>query len=151
MNIHLDPRGLEQEGVRSDTPITLNLPQEISLKSALTLILEPLHLTYTIKDEVLKITSEQIRDGEVYIATYPVGDLVIPIPNFVPSNNMGLQGLINDAYAAMGGAGVGVGGPMAVVAGTEPGRGRGPLPTERDGQQFGAGDPSSAGAASTRR
>ena len=69
VNIHLDPRGLEQEGVRSDTPITLNLPQEISLKSALTLILEPLHLTYTIKDEVLKITSEEIRDGDVYIDT----------------------------------------------------------------------------------
>ena len=31
-------------------------------------MLEPLHLTYTIKDEVLKITSEQIRDGDVYIA-----------------------------------------------------------------------------------
>ena len=73
INIHLDPRGLEQEGVRSDTPITLNLPQEISLKSALTLILEPLHLTYTIKDEVLKITSEQIRDGEVYIKRLPRG------------------------------------------------------------------------------
>ena len=71
VNIHLDPRGLSQEGVRSDTPVTLNLPQEISLKSALTLILEPLHLTYTIKDEVLKITSEQIRDGDVYPQRLP--------------------------------------------------------------------------------
>ena len=123
VNIHLDPRGLSQEGVRYDTPITLNLPQEISLKSALTLILEPLHLTYTIQDEVLKITSEQIRDGDLKIVTYPVGDLVIPIPNFVPSNNIGLQGLINDAYAAMGAYGPGgVGGPVAMVANNRPGQ-----------------------------
>ena len=33
------------------------------LKSALNLILEPLHLSYVVKDEVLKITSEQLRDG----------------------------------------------------------------------------------------
>ncbi|WP_172991899.1 general secretion pathway protein GspD [Lacipirellula parvula] len=125
VNIHLDPRGLSQEGVRSDTPITLNLPQEISLKSALTLILEPLHLTYTIQDEVLKITSEQIRDGDLKIVTYPVGDLVIPIPNFVPTNNIGLQGLINDAYAAMGAYGPGgVGGPVSMVANSRPGQPR---------------------------
>ena len=123
INIHLDPRGLSQEGVRSDTPITLNLPQEISLKSALTLILEPLHLTYTVKDEVLKITSEQIRDGDLVRKVYPVGDLVIPIPNFVPSNNIGLQGLINDAYAAMGAYGPGgIGGPVAMVANNRPGQ-----------------------------
>jgi general secretion pathway protein D len=145
VNIHIDPRGLEQEGIRSDTPITLNLPQEISLKSALTLILEPLHLTYTIKDETLKITSEQIRDGEVYPVVYPVGDLVIPIPNFVPSNNMGLQGLINDAYAAMGGFGVngGVGGPMAVVAGKESGQAAGAASKMVNAQQLGA--PATAG------
>jgi general secretion pathway protein D len=123
INIHLDPRGLSQEGVRSDTPITLNLPQEISLRSALTLILEPLHLTYTVKDEVLKITSEQIRDGDLVRKVYPVGDLVIPIPNFVPSNNIGLQGLINDAYAAMGAYGPGgIGGPVAMVANNRPGQ-----------------------------
>ena len=34
VNIHLDPRGLSQEGVNSDTPVTINLSKEISLKSA---------------------------------------------------------------------------------------------------------------------
>lgn len=101
VNIHLDELGLGQEGVRSDEPVTLNLKSEVSLESALNLILEPLHLTYMIKDEVLKITSEELRDGEVFARTYNVADLVIPIPNFVPSSNTGLQGLINDAYAAL--------------------------------------------------
>jgi general secretion pathway protein D len=117
VNIHLDPRGLSQEGVNSDTPVTINLSKEISLKSALNLILEPLHLSYVVKDEVLKITSEQLRDGEVYSKVYNVADLVIPIPNFVPNNNIGLQGLINDAHAAMGygQGGIGMPGPTVLV------------------------------------
>jgi general secretion pathway protein D len=120
VNIHLDPRGLEQEGVAISAPITFKPMQEVSLKSALNLILDPLHLTYTIRDETLKITSTQIADGEVYPVAYPVGDLVIPIPNFVPTNNMGLQGLINDAYSAMGGVGYGTPGPMTMVSGRGP-------------------------------
>jgi general secretion pathway protein D len=71
------------------------------LKSALKLILEPMHLSYVIKDEVLKITSEQLRDRQIYAVTYSVADLVIPIPNFVPNNRMGLQGALADSYANM--------------------------------------------------
>jgi general secretion pathway protein D len=116
VNIHLDPRGLSQEGYNSETPVTVNLSKEVSLKSALNLILEPLHLSYVIKDEVLKITSEQLRDGELKTYTYNVADLVIPIPNFVPNSNIGLQGLIHDAHAAMGyGSGIGMPGPAVLV------------------------------------
>jgi general secretion pathway protein D len=127
VNIHLDPRGLSQEGYNSDTPITVNLNKEVSLKSALNLILEPLHLSYVIKDEVLKITSEQLRDGELITDTYNVADLVIPIPNFVPNSNIGLQGLIHDAHAAMG-YGNGIGMAPAVLV------------NERAGQKGAAGN-----------
>ncbi|MEN1681016.1 MAG: hypothetical protein AAGJ46_15620 [Planctomycetota bacterium] len=121
MNIHLDPRGMSQEGVSSDTPVTLDLNTEVMLKSALDLILKPLHLSYLIKSEVLLITSEQLRDGEIDTITYYVADLVTPIPNFVPSNNIGLQSMINDAYAALGyGRGLGAPGPIARVGGQRP-------------------------------
>ncbi|TWT73553.1 outer membrane porin HofQ [Posidoniimonas polymericola] len=116
INIHLDQRGLSQEGVTTDTPVTLDLANPVMLKSALNLMLTELHLAYVVKDEVLMITSEQRRDGDVKVKTYYVADLVTPIPNFVPSNNIGLQGLINDAHAALGyGAGGGAPGPMAFV------------------------------------
>ncbi|MEM9353583.1 MAG: hypothetical protein AAGA92_11270 [Planctomycetota bacterium] len=147
VNIHLDPRGLEQEGVSASEPVSLTLNQEISLESVLNLVLEPLHLTYMIKDEVLKITSEQLRDGDVYTKTYDVADLVIPIPNFIPSSNIGLQGLINDAYASMGYAqGPGVPGPVAMVADSQA------APAGMTGganalaQQLGAGSISSGGS-----
>jgi len=113
VNLHLDPTGLAEEGVTTDTPVTINLPSEIMLKSALNLILDPLHLSYVIKDEVLKVTSEQMRDVQVYTRSYPVGDLVIPIPNFVPSAQMGLAG----AYAR-GMADVGFGGAMPFASST---------------------------------
>ena len=109
INIHPDPKGLEEEGVSSDTPITIDLSQDVSLKSALHLILEPLHLSYVIKNEVLMITSEQLRDGEVYTVTYSVADLVIPIPNFTPNGRQGLAGALSDAYAISGSGGMGPG------------------------------------------
>ncbi|MCX7427210.1 MAG: hypothetical protein NTW96_16480, partial [Planctomycetia bacterium] len=102
VNLYMDPQGLQEEGVSSDTPVTINLRSDISLKSALNLILQPLHLSYVIKDEVLKITSEQYRDNELVVATYNVADLVIPIPNFTPNSRMGMAGAYNDAMGRNG-------------------------------------------------
>ena len=98
--IHVDLIGLESESVGTDTPVTISLDQTISLKSALKLLLEPLHLDYVIRDEVLKITSPQLVQGEVYSVSYPVADLVIPIPNF-SSDNLGITGALQDGYDRM--------------------------------------------------
>jgi len=120
VNIHLDPRGLLEMGVTSEDPVTINLSQEISLRSALRLILEPLGLGYVIEDDVLKITSEQRRQGQVYTKVYNVADLVVPIPNFLPNTNAGLAGAYHDALGAVGFAHNGPFGmgsaPIAVVA-----------------------------------
>jgi len=96
--IHLDMVGLEQEAVRSDTPVTLSLDQPISLKSALKLLLEPLHLNYVVKDEVLKVTSPRLVKGQVYAVSYQVADLVMPIPNF-SSDGLGITGALRDGYS----------------------------------------------------
>jgi len=97
--IHLDLVGLEQEAVTSDTPVTLSLEsQQISLKSALKLLLEPLHLRYVVQDEVLKITSPGLVKGVYYSVTYQVGDLVKPIPNF-SSDGLGIEGALSKGYS----------------------------------------------------
>jgi general secretion pathway protein D len=113
VNIHVDPAGLASEGVTTDTPVTISLTQEISLKSALNLVLEPLHLSYVIKDDVLKITSEQYRRGTVYPVVYNVADLVSPIPNF-----RGEVKTLADSYStALAQLGVNqTGSPLAPVA-----------------------------------
>ncbi len=115
VNLHLDPKGLEEEGISSEQTVTIDLTQDISLKSALNLILEPLHLSYVIQNEVLKITSEQLRDGVVVTRTYDVADLVIPIPNFSPSGRYGLSAALAEAYN-MTGTGVGLSPGSAFVA-----------------------------------
>ena len=128
INIYPDPQGLAEEGVTTDTPVVISLPQEVKLESALNLILHPLRLSYVVKDEVLKITSEQHREGDLIARTYNVADLVIPIPNFQPGA-MGMQSAYNDAMgransgtnALLNPLGTSTNGPMAVVA-TKDGR-----------------------------
>jgi len=117
--IHLDMVGLEQEAVRSDTPVTISLDQPISLKSALKLLLEPLHLDCVVKDEVLKVTSPRLVKGDVYSVSYPVADLVIPIPNF-SSDGLGITGALRDGYSRLprnGGASVEYGPPPVGING----------------------------------
>jgi len=106
VNIHLDEEGLREEGQSPDTPVTLELASDIMLKSYLNLILDKYHLCYIIKNEVLNITSETKKGDHVYTFAYQVGDLVIPIPNFVASPRMGLAGALHDAMGnAMGTSG----------------------------------------------
>jgi general secretion pathway protein D len=102
VNVFLDPQGLHAEGITTDEPVTINLTRPISLRSALNLVLEPLHLSYVIQNEVLRVTSEQTRNANVFPRVYNVADLVIPIPNFIPSYNVGLPGALKEAINATG-------------------------------------------------
>lgn len=104
VNIYKDPSGFAAAGVSSDTPVTITLTDEIQLRNALNLILEPFDLTYVIKDEVLKITSKDMGRGQIKTISYSVADLVIPIPNFVPTDNLGLSGAYKQALAQQTGA-----------------------------------------------
>ena len=102
VNIHLDPEGLRNEGLTTDTPVSLQLSQPISLRSALDLILRPIKLSYVVQSEVLLVTSEQTRDRNVIPTVYYVADLVVPIPNFVPGYNVGLPAALRESLNALG-------------------------------------------------
>lgn len=78
IEIQIDERGLDDLGLDSSEPVTVNL-RNISLRSALRLMLKPLELTYVIDDEVLLITSEDEALTRLTFKVYPVADLVIPI------------------------------------------------------------------------
>ncbi len=98
----IDPQGLAVESVTTDQPVTIELPKDIPLRSALNLILQPLRLSYVIENDVLKITSEGARNAKTYPDVYYVADLVIPIPNFTPGHNVGLPEAIREAHATLG-------------------------------------------------
>lgn len=78
VNVVLDESGLADESLTISTPVSIDV-QGIQLKNALVLLLEPLNMGYTIKNEVLKITSEQRLQGQAVVVTYSVADLVVNI------------------------------------------------------------------------
>ena len=116
INVFIDPQGLEGLGLHSNTAVTIDFTNEVKLKSALNTILYQLNLSYVIKDEALRITSADLAAGEVIIETYPVADLVIPIPNFVPTARMGLGGALHEAHARLGYNSAGAFGGPSVMA-----------------------------------
>ncbi len=70
IEIQLDRIGLVNEGLSPDEQITVSL-QNISLESALNLMLEPVHLTYIVDNEVLLITSENRALESIEARAYP--------------------------------------------------------------------------------
>ena len=80
INIVLDAQGLEDEAAHSNSLVSIDV-DNISVKSALNLVLARYNLSYMIGDEVLKITSRMRQQGELIVATYSVADLVVPIPD----------------------------------------------------------------------
>ncbi len=105
INVHIDPRGLREEGIPTDAPVNFNTRIPIRVKSVLKVILEERGLGYVIKDEVLRITSKTMVRGEVFTEVYAVADLVVPIPNFVPTGSMGLAGALEQAMLSASGGG----------------------------------------------
>jgi hypothetical protein len=94
IEIHLDKSALEDVGIAADSPITWNL-KGISLKSVLRLMLRELDLTYTVRDEVLLITTPEVAGASLCVRLYGVGDLV-RIDESLPisSDNIDFQPLI---------------------------------------------------------
>ena len=96
VNFDFDKQALAETGVTKEQPVTLQLREPISMESALNNLLRDMNLTYTVKDEVVLITTPQRKSQDVYEVVYYVADLVVPIPNFVSSPAMGpVSGVYN--------------------------------------------------------
>ncbi len=100
--IHIDQAALATDGVSSDLPVTLSLPSQISLQSALNIILNGHNLDFVVRNEVLLITSAKNTAQANVERTYNVRDLVLPIPNFVTDYNSGMGGALRSAYETIG-------------------------------------------------
>ncbi len=135
INVVGDPDGMQEEGVTEYTPVTINV-DGIQLKSALNLILKPLHLDYTIEDEVLKITSRMRQQGEYKSKVYSVTDLVAPLKLRTPE----VQFLPGSGY----GPGAGYGVPQS--SGYSFPQGNGPLNVPPRGGLSQVADPAAGGS-----
>lgn len=95
--IVIDDRALSTVRVTAETPVSIRQLNNIRFESALNLILEQLELTHVIDNDVLEITSMESKQSRTWVRTYPVKDLVIPIPNFTSSYDDGLAGALRNA------------------------------------------------------
>jgi hypothetical protein len=82
LNVMIDVFGLQEEGIEPDRKVQLNL-KDSTLRGALTSALKPLGVAYVIEDGLIKVTSRQRALGNLVVVTYPVADLIVPVPNFV--------------------------------------------------------------------
>ena len=74
VNVVLDTSALADAGIATDTPITRQI-RDVTARSVLKLILEPLSLAAVIDNEVLRITTRE-KAAEILITrTYPISDL----------------------------------------------------------------------------
>ena len=116
--LYIDENSILDAGASTDDPVTLAIG-EVSLRSALRLILEASELTYVIEDEVMKITTKDAASSQV-VRIFPVGDLVVPIMQ----GGMGMMGGMGGMGGGMGGMG-GMGGGMGGMGGGMGGMGGG--------------------------
>jgi hypothetical protein len=73
--IVLSPKKLEEASISQDTPVTKHL-EGLSLESILGLILRDLELVFTIRHEVLLITTAEDAESDLDTRVYPVLDLI---------------------------------------------------------------------------
>ena len=106
--IKLDQTALEEIGLSSDEVVNVTL-RNITLRSALRLMLKDLQLTYIIQDEVLMITTPQKAEENLVVKVYPVADLVLPIDATL-LGGAGGGGIGGGGIGGQGGQGGGGGG-----------------------------------------
>jgi hypothetical protein len=72
----LDHKALEEAGIGSDTPLAPLKLANVSLRSALNLLLRPFDLVPVIRDSKLVITTTDVASNELVVKVYRVDDLV---------------------------------------------------------------------------
>lgn len=87
LNIIVSWHDLMRAGVKKNTLIDLHLPREITLKKAITEILDQagagtVSLGFDISEGAIKIATQDTIDRQTYTAVYDINDLLMEIPMF---------------------------------------------------------------------
>ena len=135
-NVHVNWGALEAAGVGKDALVSLNL-RAVSLRKALNLILSEAaggnsRLTYSIDENVIEITTQELADKVQYTRVYPIDDLLMDVPDFVgPSFDLSSNQSASSITPGGGGGGGGGGGSLFGGGGNSSSDEKGPTRTER--------------------
>lgn len=75
INIVIDRKVLEEEGIKVDRPLTMKM-QAATLSAALKVLVEQVGLSFVVKDEVVLVTTPARARGKLMQKVYPVKDLI---------------------------------------------------------------------------
>ncbi len=88
-NLHVNWRALELAGIGKDSQINIRL-RSVSLRKVLDLMIGQVgvgnSLSYYVDGNVLEITTREMADQQMITRVYPVGDLLMEVPDFIGPN-----------------------------------------------------------------
>ncbi len=112
-NIFVNWNVLQNAGISKLTPVSLTL-QDVSARKTLSLILEEISpqtpLIDYVHDNVLMITTRSDANRRMVTRVYPVGDLVMTVPNFTNAPQFNLSSATQNStsqVSSQGGGGIG--------------------------------------------
>lgn len=119
LNVHVNWQALEATGVAGDTQVSLNL-RNVAARKALQMVLNEAAgdatLTYYVADNVVHVTTRAEADRQHVTRIYPVGDLLVEIPNFTNAPTLDIEtgsgGGESGGGGGRGGGGGGGGGDL---------------------------------------
>jgi len=87
LNIIVNWHDLERAGVDRKTPVHLSLPKEISLKKAITEVLDQaaggqVELGFEVDQGVINVATRRLLDEKTYPVIYDINDLLLEVPQF---------------------------------------------------------------------
>lgn len=100
--IQIDYAALDELGISPGDPVDVNV-EDISLSSALRIMLRPLDLTTMIEDEVLLITTEEYAETRLLVGVHPVGDLLTDLSGGEELIEVLLSTVASESWAENGG------------------------------------------------
>jgi hypothetical protein len=117
VNLVVDWKSLEAANIDRNTLINLHL-HNVSLRKALTMLLNEAGagnlLTFYVQDNIVQITTSAKADTILYTMVYPVGDLLVQVPNFQVSDVSGAAGSLSSGSSSttIGGSSTSAGGGL---------------------------------------
>jgi Flp pilus assembly secretin CpaC len=90
VQVQPDYAALDAQNINLQSPLSISV-DNVDMKSALNLLLNRLKLSYTIENQVLMITTPEKTKGRLVRVTYPVGDLIVVVPDFPVPDVLNIQ------------------------------------------------------------
>ncbi len=100
LNVIVNWNDLKQVGVERNVPVELSLPREITLRKALTEVLEQVgggvvDLGFEVADGAITVATQRFLDQHTYMAVHTINDLLVESPRF---DEVSMTGLAGDTY-----------------------------------------------------